>query len=81
MKILKINSSVYDYGVCAFNDSSLSIEDVFIKTSETECMELDFDEDQFSAEILEFDAELTDKDIKILNSLVDTHFEEFYKTK
>ena len=79
MKILKINSSEYDYGACAFNDATLTVMDVVNEMgNETE---MTFDTQEFSAEIVEFDAELSDNDIKILNSLVDTHFDEFHKIK
>jgi hypothetical protein len=79
MKILKINSSEYDYGACAFNGATLTVIDVVNEMSNE--TEMTFDTQEFSAEIIEFDAELSDNDIKILNSLANTHFDEFHKIK
>ena len=77
MKLVKINSEIHDYGACAFNSCPLTIKDVARELKYRD--DGDFPEYEFSAEIIEFDAELSDQDIKRLNALVDTHFEEFYR--
>ena len=80
MKLLKINSSVYDYGASAFEGCALSVEEV-VRQLPLKDEDGSFDEYEFNTEIVEFSVELSDTDVRLINGLIDTHFDKFFKIK
>ena len=77
-KAILIGDHGWDYEAISFEDSGMSIEEVYEELIENNG-DYEFDNHEFGAKIISFDAELTQKDVDYINNnFLDTHQKELF---
>ncbi len=74
-KVLLIKNDMGDYGAIAFEESNLSLNEVY---KLVESGQESFEDGEFGAQILEFACEMTQADVDMINALLDTHNEKVF---
>lgn len=71
-KVLMVGDHGWDYELCAFEEAGVGLDEL-AKLIQDNNGDYEDEENCFGAKFIEFDAELTENDVEIINSFLDGH--------